>query len=52
MLPGRYMASSAVNNLPCVIKCLLKHHDKIHTAYSQQSARCLMGNFTQMNVFI
>ena len=38
MPPGRYMASSAMNNLTCVIKYLPKHHDKIHTAYSQQSA--------------
>ena len=49
------MASSAVNwltNLTCVIKCLLKNHDRICTAYSQQSARCLIDHFVQANMFV
>ena len=46
------LAVNWLNNVTCVIKCLLKHGDMISTAYSQQSARCLMGHFAQMNMFV
>ena len=34
-------------NLTCIVKHLLKYHDRIHTAYDHQSARGLMDYFTQ-----
>ena len=49
------MLVSAVNrltNLTCVIKCLLKNHDRICTAYSQQSARCLINHLVEANMFV
>ena len=49
------MALSAVNwltNFIYVIKCLLKNHDRICTAYIQQSARCLINHFVQANMFV
>ena len=49
------MALSAVNrlnNFTYVIKCLPKHRDRIRSAYSQQSARCLLGHLAQTNVFV
>ena len=38
-------AVNRLNNLTCVIKCLLKRCDRTCTAYTQ-SARCLMGHFS------